>query len=162
MTAAEGLAIAAVLILVVAAGFDLVRMEIPDTLSVLLLPVAIGHQIALPETDLWPGLAALAIMLTLGVLLFARDWMGGGDIKLMAAVAPLSDLWGLPTLLAAIAIAGGVLALVIMGLRTALQAAGADPVRLPAVLQRDAPLPYAVAIALGTGLWAWHTGLFPG
>ncbi|MFN7175795.1 MAG: prepilin peptidase [Thermaurantiacus sp.] len=162
MTIAEMLLVAAVLILVVAAVFDLVTMEIPDTLPIALLAIVSAYWIATPGPGIWSPVAAFGTMLAIGLFLFARGWMGGGDIKLLVALAPLPGLQGLPLLLAVIAIAGGLLAVVMMTVRSGLHRRATDPMSLPQVLRRDAPLPYAVAIACGAGFWAWRMGLFPG
>ena len=52
-----------------------------------------------------------------------------------------------------IAIAGGVLALVLMALRRGLALAGDDAPRL---VQVGADLPYAVGIAGGMAVWGWR------
>lgn len=162
MSLAEILMIAALGILCVAALCDLARMEIPNSLSILLLILAVAHAVAEPGIPVLSRLAALAIMLLFGLLLFARSWMGGGDIKLLTATAPFAGLSGLPLQLAAVAIAGGLLALVMLLVRAGVTAAGTDQSRLPTVLQAGAPLPYAVAIAAGTIFWAWRSALVQG
>jgi prepilin peptidase CpaA len=162
VTLAEALVTAAILVLLIAAVFDLVRMEIPDALPILVLMLVSAHWFAAPEASIWwSPIAAFCVMLAIGLLLFSRGWMGGGDIKLLVALAPLAGLAGLPLLLAVIAIFGGLLALLFLGLRTGLRAAGHDGLQLPQVLRQAAPLPYAVAIAAGSGFWAWRMGLMP-
>jgi prepilin peptidase CpaA len=96
------------------------------------------------------GLAVLAA----GLILFARGWMGGGDVKLMSAVA----LWCGPSLLASFAIVTGLVGAVIAAVMltpfrrlmppappTAIASIGAGT----ALTQ---PMPFGVAIALG-GAW---------
>jgi prepilin peptidase CpaA len=65
-------------------------------------------------------------------------------------------LQGLPVLLMAIALAGGLLAVLMLVLRFGFSATRADPSRLPLVLRPSAPLPYAVSIAAGACFWAWR------
>lgn len=55
-----------------------------------------------------------------------------------------------------IAIAGGVLALVLMLLRRGLAVAGATGDNAPRLVQVGADLPYAVGIAGGMAVWAWR------
>lgn len=140
--------------LVAAAVFDMVTFEIPDTLSIVILAAALGYGWATPGFE-WVshGLAVL-VMFGVGLLLFSRGWMGGGDIKVLVAVAGWTGLAGLPMQLAYVAIAGGILALALIIARRGLAAAGRGPELLPKLFRIDAPLPYAVAILFGTLWWA--------
>ena len=94
--------------------------------------------------DLWPD-AAIRVAVAVGVfILFAIAFqlgaMGGGDVKLAAALA----LWFAPgdtvRLIILMSLAGGVLTLVVLGLHRARKKEGRPEV------------PYGVAIAFG-GLW---------
>jgi prepilin peptidase CpaA len=139
--------------LVAAAVYDVVRFEIPDALSIVILATAFGRGAVSPGFD-WPShLAAMALVLIVGLLVFRLGAMGGADIKLLVAIAGWTGLAGLAQQLTAVVIAGGGLALLLIGLR-ALAALGGAPERLPRIAQKGAPLPYAVAIAAGTGWWA--------
>ena len=51
-------------------------------------------------------------MFAFGLLAFARGWLGGGDVKLMTAIAAWTGITGLPLLFIAVSVAGGGLALV--------------------------------------------------
>ena len=87
-----------------------------------------------------------------GLLAFARGWLGGGDVKVMTDCA----CWAaLGTLAALIAIAGGVLALVLMLLRCGLALAGVTGDDAPSLVRAGADLPYAVCISGGILVWAW-------
>jgi prepilin peptidase CpaA len=86
-----------------------------------------------------------------GLLAFARGWLGGGDVKVMTDCA----CWAaLGTLAALIAIAGGVL--VLMLLRCGLALAGVTGDDAPSLVRAGADLPYAVGIAGGMAVWAWR------
>ena len=94
--------------------------------------------------DLWPD-AAIRVAVAVGVfILFAIAFqlgaMGGGDVKLAAALA----LWFAPgdtvRLIILMSLAGGVLTLAVLGLHRARKKEGRPEV------------PYGVAIAFG-GLW---------
>ena len=81
---------------------DLTTMTIPNWLTLMLAVIFF---------------AAAAMTLLIGMILFARGWIGGGDAKLMAAVA----LWlgwaqALPYFVVA-SIFGGALTLAILGYR---------------------------------------------
>jgi len=142
-----GLAIA----LVIAAFTDIRRRQIDNWLT---LSIALGAPLFwwASGVSLWPDMAmqlgvALAVF---GVLagLFALGWMGGGDVKLLTALA----LWIEPgifmQLLIVMALAGGLLTVVL----------GAWHVMRR---QRDRlAVPYGVAISFG-GLWVLCTHYLP-
>ncbi len=62
-------------------------------------------------------------MFALGLLAFSRGWLGGGDVKLMTAIAAWTGLAGLPLMFLATSISGGALALVYAVGRRALHRA---------------------------------------
>jgi prepilin peptidase CpaA len=101
------------------------------------------------------GLAMLAV----GFALYAGKWIGGGDAKLFAAAA-LWFGWGDVASFAVVAaIAGGILALAVLGLRSLWH-------RLPlfAAVRIDpqSELPYGVALAAGALLVYPHSALMAG
>jgi prepilin peptidase CpaA len=148
-------AVVALLLLFVAAYEDVRRFEIPDILSIALLVGAACHGLVTPGFGWLSHIAAPVVMFGIGLFIFSRGWMGGGDVKLLVGVAGWTGLAGLPMQLAGVAMAGGVLALVLLFSRGVLaSASGGDTARLPKVFRKDAPLPYAVAIAAGTCWWA--------
>ncbi|HEY4250320.1 MAG TPA: A24 family peptidase [Roseomonas sp.] len=153
--------LAALALLLFAALHDLAARIIPDWVSLTLLPIGFWLRF-------WDGNAPWAVLAT--VLIFAAAvtaWrfavLGGGDVKLLTAATPLLPPADVPTLLMAVALAGGVLALVYLALRPLLRGArrGARPAGLPARIWRaerwrigrGGPLPYAIAIAAGAA-WA--------
>jgi len=92
------------------------------------------------------GVAALA----LGIGMFALGWIGGGDAKLFAACG----LWlGWPAVLpflAWTALAGGALAVGLLGARkVALPVAVRGPAWMGRLLTPGGDVPYGVAIAFG-------------
>jgi prepilin peptidase CpaA len=98
-----------------------------------------------------PAIGVALAVFVAGFVPFGLGWMGGGDVKLMAATA----LWAGPALtldfLLLTAVAGGACALVMLApsrfaLARAFEAVGAGRLR-DAVLGRS--IPYAVAIAIG-------------
>jgi prepilin peptidase CpaA len=91
-----------------------------------------------------------------GLLAFARGWLGGGDVKVMTGCACWATLGTLAAQVVLIAIAGGVLALVLMLLRRGLAVAGVTGDNAPRLVQVGADLPYAVGIAGGMAVWAWR------
>ena len=154
---AEGPASLLVIFLVslaAAAAVDVWRRQVPNTA---VLAVALSGIGAFAMTGNWellwqPLLVAIAII-AVGVPLFARQWAGGGDIKLLAACALWFDLSSGWKLLVAIAIAGGIETLTVLGLRRLPWSEGARKRAL--LLRRGGDIPYGVAIALGVALMAY-------
>jgi prepilin peptidase CpaA len=151
MTLHYGLLIALAIALVFAAFTDIRRRQIDNWLNA---TIAVGAPLfwwssglALwPEVAIQLGLALAALVLLSG--LFALKLMGGGDVKLLTALA----LWVRPEvflqLLVIMALAGGVLTIV-MGAWYVMRR------------QRDRlAIPYGVAIAFG-GLWVLATHYVP-
>ena len=103
---------------------------------------------------------ALALgCLTVGTCLFATGAMGGGDVKLLTALA----LWFRPVwyaqMLVVMALAGGVLALASLAGRRRSRLLTAP--HLPQLPRKsDAGLPYGIAIAVG-GLWVLTRDYLP-
>lgn len=136
------------LLFLIAALEDLWRLQIEDWLSA---GVAAGALLALGiggvAVGIWQNLLLFSLVLGVGTLLFARGWMGGGDVKLLAASALWFDLGQGWKMLVAVAIAGGLESILIMSLRLLPWSVAARR-RIP-WLRKDEPLPYAVAIAAG-------------
>lgn len=133
--------------LIAAAVADLRSYQIPNryavsvVLAYLLFALGLGWQEALG------GLAIGAATFAFGIVLFARNWLGGGDVKLLAAIA----LWVPPPLLAGFALAtslagAGLSVAMLSPLRRHLPAAPVSPAHERALHQ---PIPFAIAIAAG-------------
>jgi len=139
-------------LLVAAAVEDALRLRISNLTVVAVIASAIGAAVlAGPALALWQNLLVFAVILAGGTLLFATGKVGGGDVKLFAAVGLWTDPRQALALVAAVFIAGGLLAIVmiaarLLGLRSRRAA-------------RDSKggVPYAVAIAAGALLVvAWE------
>jgi prepilin peptidase CpaA len=97
------------------------------------------------------AVAAAVLLFGLGAFMFARGWLGGGDVKLICASALLIGGSQTPAFLFLMSVIGSVLALlIIIQVRLARMfgtAGGAVP---------DAPdrttVPYGVAVALAASL----------
>ena len=140
------------LFLILAAFGDLWRLQIEDWLSAgVALLAFLALAIDRPSAGLWQNLLLFAIVLGVGTLLFVRGWMGGGDVKLLAACALWFDLDSGWKMLVAVAIAGGLESLAVMLLRLI---PWSDRLRHRlAWLRKDEALPYGVAIAAGMLWW---------
>jgi prepilin peptidase CpaA len=108
-------------LLVVAALRDVVSFTIPNWISTALLlafPVA-AVAVGLPWGEAAQHAAVGGVALLIGMGLFALNWIGGGDAKMMSASALWLGLAGAPSYLLWTALAGGALALVLMAARKA-------------------------------------------
>ena len=153
--ALAGIALLA-LALVLAAGFDLWRYEIPDTLTVLIIVAAVLFGLGTPGFNWASHAAAGGAFFAFGLLAFVRGWLGGGDVKIMTGCACWASLPSLAEQMVLIALAGGVLAMALMLVRRGLVLAGVAGDDAPRLIRVGADLPYAVAIAGGMAVWAWR------
>ncbi|HME26305.1 MAG TPA: A24 family peptidase [Acetobacteraceae bacterium] len=140
---------------------DLATRTIPDLASLGLLVV--GVAVRLTDGTAVAALAASAAVLLLGALCWRFGWLGGGDVKLLAACAWLVSPALVPQLVLLTALAGGVLACLYLALSWMARASrGPLPAAHPRSLagriwraerwriRRRAALPYGCAIAVGT------------
>ncbi len=137
--------------LAVAAAWDVATFRIPNFLNLIFLALFPVAALLAPQPLDWPWhLAAGGLVLAVGFVMFALNLFGGGDVKMLAVAA----LWmGWDNLLGYVlwvGLIGGVLAVLLLVLRS--DAAGmvlSHLGRMPKVLQKKAPVPYGIAIALG-------------
>ena len=148
----------------VAAASDLKTRRIPNKLTATaLMSAALLHLVGGGGRGLADSLAAAAIAGGAFVIPFFLGAMGGGDVKLMAAIAAFGGLGRLADLMIATALSGGALALVVAlrhgYLRNILlrfAQSCAVMLRIPVVpppvadSERRIFLPYGVAIAAGS------------
>ena len=154
----EWLVTMAAALLVVAAVEDAWRLQISNWISIALAALAgMAALLAVPIVDLWQNVALMLGVLWLGTFLFARGMMGGGDVKLLAAVALFVDLSAGWRMLVAIAILGGLEAIIVMSLRAVPVPASAR--ERVALLRSGRDLPYGIAIVLGALCTLWWSRL---
>jgi len=141
-----------VVLLIAAAVSDVLTMRISNRLP---LAIAVLFLLAAPFAGLDAGtvllhVLAAAVLLLVGFGLFASRVLGGGDAKLMAAVALWVGLPGLPPFLFGMSLAGALLALVLLAFRRVMLPASAARYGWIARLHDgNAGIPYGVAIAAG-------------
>lgn len=127
---------------------DAMQLRISNLISA---PVALLAIIAMStsglEVSLWQNFLVFAALLLIGMLLFARRILGGGDVKLFAAVGLWVDCFGALRLIIAVCLAGGLLAVLILLVRTFVPDAVSARIE---TLRPRAGIPYGVAIAAGT------------
>lgn len=131
--------------LAAAAGEDAVRLRISNVTSgaIALLAVA-SVAIGGPDWDLWQNLVIFSAILALGTAAFAKGLLGGGDVKLLAALGLWTPLKLALPLLTAIFLAGGAIALLAM-LYWQLRKPGSSSTKTRRI-------PYGLAIAIGTAI----------
>ncbi len=149
-------------LLLLAAYRDFATRSIPNRVSALIAACGlITRALAGPYLLAWALVSATALFLLL-LVAYTRGMLGGGDVKLMAAVACGLSLPELYRFVVLTAVAGGVLAVIHLSLRRVLK--NPRPVgprsgrpsgwrRVLAAerwrIARRGPLPYGVAIACG-------------
>ncbi len=131
-----------------AATSDAVQMRIPNALVLYLLAgFAVTAALSPPDLAEIAGRSAVcAAILAGGMILFARGWMGGGDVKLLAVTALWLGPAATPGFLLLTAMAGGLLTLAVVAHHARVDRMGnahtpADRVRVPH------RVPYGIAIA---------------
>lgn len=136
---------------------DVVGRTIPNRIALLISLVGLLQAIR-GHTLLASSFIAVAIFIA-GFVAYRRSLLGGGDVKLLAATSLLFAPWQVPLQLEAIAVSGGLLAILYLVAGTLVPApAPARPsdrlrraVRVEMWrIRRHGPLPYGVAIASGT------------
>jgi prepilin peptidase CpaA len=149
-----------IVLLLYVATIDIATRLIRNEICLALALLGIAGQFASPM-QIAQSLIAAAILLLLLFVIYQRGSIGGGDVKLLVALAIGLPLTGVIQLLTTTALAGGVLALVHLMMRQLpypkLAPAGSSLVRRVYAVERwrhlrHAPLPYGVAIACG-GIW---------
>lgn len=130
--------------LLFAAYGDWLRRDIPNKLNLAIALTAPIYWWA-SGFSLWPDIAIIAglaaILFALFTFAFAIGAMGGGDVKMIGALALWMTPAQLPLMLIVMALTGGVLT-VVMLIRHGLAKGSSKP-----------EIPYGIAIAAG-GLWA--------
>ncbi len=129
--------------------YDAKHYIIPNWLNLAILAAyPLMYFVGWPE-PWWSGIAAFAVMLAFGMALFFIGIMGGGDVKLLA-VSVLWTGWTEISLQFIIytALAGGLLAIIVLVLRRLLVPLLFKGKELPRILMRGQPIPYGIAIAM--------------
>ena len=135
-------------LLALAALQDAVMLKISNYICALVLLLGVvAALVAGPQLSLWENGLVFVLALTIGTFLFGRGVLGGGDVKLFAATVLWFELGASVRFLMWTAIAGGVLAVLIIIART-LPWPEALRARVR-VLQAKAGIPYGIAIASG-------------
>ena len=129
--------------LLLAAVVDLKSRVIPNTLVAAVVASGVGLRLTEDGGDAWQGFVIAALVFTPLALLAVHGVIGGGDAKMIPAAVLLVDPSRTGLLLAAIALAGGLLSLGYL----AASACPATAIRRGPILAFG--LPYGLAIFAG-------------
>lgn len=147
-------------LLLIATFFDVTRFRIPNAIPLLvialfLLKASVGIEVG----PLMPRILIFACTLAFGFLAFTAGLLGGGDVKLMAALALWFGASAFADFITITGITGGFLGiLLLLARRPTAAAAIPAPADVSALSLKDrlldpmAPLPYALPISVAA-LW---------
>ncbi len=156
---------------IAAAVTDVLWRKIPNVIPICVALTGFGFAAAHGVGTALISLAIVVAVLVLGTFAFANRWLGGGDIKLLAAVSGALGVPDVGTFLAATSIGGGMLALGIAfaygRLPSVLRSCSAllRPLLVAGTVaiapERPITMPYAVAIACGIATVALSHSVAP-
>jgi prepilin peptidase CpaA len=144
--------VALIVVLGWAAIGDARTLIIPNRLSLAVLALYPAWVLAAgPAVQPLHGLATGAVVLAIGFVMFARGLLGGGDAKLLAALAVWAGPGLVLQLMVAVTVVGGVLALATLAdlLLRRTPAGRYRGFQGVVAMVSGHPVPYGVAIALG-------------
>lgn len=133
-----------------AAVEDVIRLRISNlTCGAIALLAIAAMLVAGPAWPLWQNLFLFTLLLVVGTAAFSAGFVGGGDVKLLAAVGLWIPIGAAPSLLLATFSAGGVLALIALLSWRLHKSGGARAA--------SRQIPYGVAIAIGAAIAFYGT-----
>jgi prepilin peptidase CpaA len=145
-------------LLVIVVWRDITTRTIPDEIALLLVMTGALARLLQGPSALAASACAALLLFAMLMVLFSRGFIGGGDVKVMAALATGLSPFDSYCFVVATALAGGILAIVYLLLphllRATRQAKRKSLLgRVMSVeawrIRRRGPLPYGVAIAAG-------------
>jgi prepilin peptidase CpaA len=137
---------------VAAAISDVRSLIIPNRYSLtiaLLYPI---YVLTAPQPVNWlGGLAVGTGIIVVGFLFYARNWIGGGDAKLLAAIGLWAGPFQLIDFLFLTAIAGGIMSIILWLRHRMLRAPALSMIFTTETDQNftKQPMPYGVAVSIG-------------
>jgi prepilin peptidase CpaA len=138
-----------IVLLLIAGWTDIRSRTIPNEVNLAIALLAIGWWF-ICGLSLWPAIgiriAVALVVFAIFALMFALRMMGGGDVKMIAALALWLPFTSLMTMLTVMALSGGIITLFLLA-RHRWRPNENKP-----------QVPYGIAIAIG-GLWVSGNGL---
>jgi prepilin peptidase CpaA len=162
-----------VALMLAALGWDVATRRIPNALIVVGILCALALRSADGPAALWSGMTGATVAFAIGLPLFALRAMGGGDVKLFAAVGAFLGPSLFLSAFVASAIVGGVLGLLYVlrrGVMLPVMLSSKDLLVNAATLGRSGErpklgkpgaltVPYGAAIAIGSvAVWFFQGG----
>lgn len=139
-------------VLALAALMDVWKLRIPNLFPAAVILLFPGWMYACGwGGGLWQNVIVFLGTFLGGLFLFSRGWLGGGDVKLLAAIGLWFDFKGAAALYLWIGIGGALLAIVFILLRRTLPAGLTRSGNIPS-LKAGGPIPYGLAISAGAML----------
>ncbi|NDE89685.1 MAG: hypothetical protein EB059_00880 [Alphaproteobacteria bacterium] len=148
----DGILIIAAITMLIAALSDIKKLIISNRLCLFLVGLFPFYVLTAPHEVMWvQHVMIAAVVLIIGFAMFAMNFLGGGDVKMLAAVS----LWAGPKMIATLLLftsfAGGILALAFAAAalwraRRMMKEHIENPDEIP---WHKIPVPYGVAIACG-------------
>jgi prepilin peptidase CpaA len=136
------------LCLAAAAAEDAVRLRISNvTCLAVLLSAVVAIIIQGFPAELWQNAAIFILLLASGTVAFGAGMLGGGDVKLLAALGLWMSFSGAVWFVVAVCLSGGVLAIAFILTRSLRRRAGG-----PGDKRSSPRIPYGVAIAAGASM----------
>jgi prepilin peptidase CpaA len=141
----------------IAAGMisDALRLRIPHSICIAIVVMMPVWGLMQPGGVIWiDHLLGLVVAFLIGYIMWRLRWIGGGDVKYLAAIALWVGITDLGFYLVAMSVLGAILAMTLLLIRLgyrALATAGAvpDAASHPVpLLRHGAPVPYGIAIGL--------------
>ena len=151
---------------IVAGLYDITTFTIPNWLTgaiaVAFLPAAFACHLTLGQFGLSAAVGSGALVL--GVFMFAMNWIGGGDAKLLAGASLWIGWPGVIQFMIVTGLAGGILAITLMAMRSVWlrRYAAAGPAWMNRLATPGGAAPYGVAIAAGALVSFPSAALFGG
>jgi prepilin peptidase CpaA len=143
-------------LLAAAGAWDLCRRRIPNVIPAALIVLFALAAATGGFRPLAPHLISLAIAAILGIVLFYYGVWGGGDAKLLMAIAPFLVPQELLSFLLITGCAGGIIAAAFLVKRRLA------PVSVPQAGGAPGEIPYGLAlVAGGLNWWGANGGLLP-
>jgi len=135
-----------------AAWHDAASFRIPNLASLVIVALYPLHALASPVPVHWAwALLVAAAVFGVGLALFERGWVGGGDVKFLSAASLWAGSALLMPFLLVTALAGGALAMgaVLLQRVRRFRTEGAGGMLAPGPIDTSQKIPYGVAIAGG-------------
>ena len=140
---------AVVVLLAACAASDVAQRHIPNSLVVAVAVAGLALSSQLGMLGLGRAVAGSTVAGLVGIMAWRAGLIGGGDAKLLIACASAVGLGRLPSFFAAVALAGGSLALT-QWLVQAVARSTWRSKQSPATTTPVVGMPYGVAIGVGT------------